>query len=66
MFTAMVLICMIDRSCIEFIDKLGPNRTQQECLDRVKEMVYDIKEFPLPPIKSIHYKCQPISDGINT
>lgn len=66
MFTAMVLICMIDRSCIEFTDKLGPNRTQQECLDRVEEMVYDIKQFPLPPIKSIHYKCQPISNGMKT
>jgi hypothetical protein len=66
MFTAMILICMFDKSCIEFIDKEGPSLTQKECVDRVNEMLYDIKEFPLPPIKSMHYKCQPVSNGMKT
>ena len=66
MFTAMILVCMLDNSCIEFIDKEGPSLTQQECIDRVHEMLYDIKQFPLPPVKSIHYKCQPTSNGMKT
>jgi len=66
MFTAMILVCMLDNSCIEFTDNLGPNRTQQECIDRVHEMLYDIKEIPLPLVKSVHYKCQPTSNGMKT
>jgi len=66
MFTAMILVCMLDNSCIEFTDNLGPNRTQQECIDRVHEMLYDIKEILLPPVKSVHYKCQPTSNGMKT
>ena len=58
MFTAIILACFIDGSCVELIDRYGPYKTEVECKVRLVDMMQDFISAPTtPPVKLIKYKC---------
>jgi len=66
MFTAVILACFIDASCVEFVDRYGPYKTELECKARVAEMVQDIMSVEgTPPVSRILFKCD-VKQGTKT
>ena len=58
MFTALVLACFIDASCVELEDTNGPYKTELECKARVAHMIQDFTSVPqTPPVKVFRFKC---------
>jgi hypothetical protein len=47
MFTAMVLACAFINApkCLQFEDTRGPYRTEEQCIERIGEMITNIREI---------------------
>ena len=58
MFEAFMLACMIGNSniCHTIVDIEGPYNTHQQCIMRVNEMAYDLKDY-MPNFTPLKYKC---------
>jgi hypothetical protein len=58
MFEAFMLVCMIGNSnvCHTIADIEGPYKTQRECIMRVNEMAYELKDY-MPEYVPVNYKC---------
>ena len=61
MFTAMVLACAIGNvtpeTCIEARDTYGPYKTEEECVERVHEMIKSMA-LTVPMPMQYTYKCE--------
>ena len=58
MFTAIILACFIDGSCVQLTDRYGPYKTELECKARVAHMMQDfISAPPTPPVRMLSFKC---------
>jgi hypothetical protein len=58
MFEAVILVCLLNRECVELNDTRGPYKTEVECKARVSEMMKDFtgaKETP--PVVVFDFKC---------
>lgn len=59
MFTAMVLACFIDGSCVELTDSNGPYKQEIDCQARVATMMQDFVSAPqTPPVQILRFKCE--------
>lgn len=59
MFEAMILVCFLDKSCIEATNNRGLLETEMACKARAAEMMSEfISAPPTPPVISVHFICQ--------
>jgi hypothetical protein len=57
MFEAAILVCLasLPDFCVELMDNRGPYPTNQQCIERVAEMIHDTKRIG-PEYFTANYK----------
>jgi hypothetical protein len=61
MFEAAILVCLasLPDFCVELMDNRGPYPTNQQCIERVAEMIQDTKKFgPEYFTATYKYNCE--------
>ena len=66
MFEAMILVCLLNRECVELRDTKGPYETKVECKARIAEMMKDFTSAKeTPPVVVFDFKCSK-PEGLST
>jgi len=66
MFEAVILVCLLNRECVELRDTKGPYETKVECKARISEMMKDFTGAEeTPPVVVFDFKCSK-PEGLST
>ena len=58
MFEALILVCLINKECVELHDDRGPYKTEIQCKARAAEMMSDFVSAPVtPPVTTLMFRC---------